>query len=177
MNTPMEDVIEAPQTDPMAAALAQLASSLLELNGAILRQVVGMCRQVGDDGADFDAVLKLQLAGTQPTVPPAVLAVSARALASHATLVHDAVRALVGTDGRPTDAMTLSSTAASLQSLCELAKRCGNRSLCAQTAYLASVAAGNLYLAHQAGESVRAMEATARHFARVHGDPPHSHAP
>jgi hypothetical protein len=173
----MEDVIEHTETGPMADALAQLASSLLELNGAILRQVIGVCRQVSDDGADFDAVLKLQLAGTQPTVPPAVLAVSARALASHATLVHDAVLALVGTDSRRADAMTLSSTASSLQSLCELAKRWDNRSLYAQTAHLASVAAGNLYLAHQAGESVRALEATARHFARVHGDPPHSHAP
>jgi hypothetical protein len=41
-------------------ALTQLANTLMELNGAILQQVVTMCRQVSDDGAEFEAVLKMQ---------------------------------------------------------------------------------------------------------------------
>jgi hypothetical protein len=173
-------MIEKLKLDPKAIAadkgeifeaLTQLANTLMELNGAILQQVVTMCRQVSDDGAEFEAVLKMQRTGLVPAVPAALLAVSARSLASHAAMVHEAVLALVGADAKPGKAgapITLSRTASSLQAVCDLLQHWDERALHAQFAYMASVAAGNLFIAHQAGESIRAMGVTARHFARDH---------
>ncbi|MGB9989371.1 hypothetical protein [Pseudoduganella rhizocola] len=160
-------------------ALAQLAARLLEINGLILQKVVQMCRQMSDDGTELDIVLRMQDTPPRPPIPMASLAISARSFAGHARQVHCTVKGLTGAEpvhrGKHNQ-LTLAGTASSLQDLYELLKMWEDRSaggeryrpLRTQVAHMASVAAGNLHIAHQALESLRSMAAAAQQFASAH---------